>query len=194
VLLAAIILLWLGIGAAITVGMAWTFAIFASYHALPGDAVPMVLYPPERWPYERPEGLAPRECARTTNPFVDTDHGGWGHGAVGTYARYQMVAAFGWPRRCLREWYIQTEVGRQGFGAIGAKPVALPCNPLWPGLLADTLFFAACAWGLWRLPLALRRRSRRRHGLCPRCAYSLAGLPENAACPECGRGHIANHT
>lgn len=64
--------------------------------------------------------------------------------------------------------------------------VHLPLKPLFPGFYANTLLFGAAFWAalFWR---PLRRRRRIERGLCPACAYSLAGLPANAdRCPECG--------
>ncbi len=63
---------------------------------------------------------------------------------------------------------------------------SLPVIPLWPGFAVNTLFYAALAWGLWQVPLALRRRSRRRKGLCTHCAYDRTGIATDAPCPECG--------
>ncbi len=67
----------------------------------------------------------------------------------------------------------------------------LPTIPLWPGFALNTLFYAALAWGLWQLPLAIRRRRRRSKGLCVRCGYDLKGLAAGAVCPECGRPALA---
>lgn len=62
----------------------------------------------------------------------------------------------------------------------------IPLRPIWPGLLANTLFYAALVF----LPLAglrlARSRRRRRRGLCVACGYELGhGI---AVCPECGLG------
>ncbi len=66
-------------------------------------------------------------------------------------------------------------------------PRALPLTPVWPGFVVDWLVWST----VWFAPLigiaALRRRRRRRKGLCVHCGYSLTGLPEGAVCPECGR-------
>jgi len=62
----------------------------------------------------------------------------------------------------------------------------LPLAPLWPGFALNTIFYAAIAWGLWQVPLAIRRRRRRARGLCTRCGYDRAGLSPDALCPECG--------
>jgi hypothetical protein len=62
----------------------------------------------------------------------------------------------------------------------------LPLCPLWPGFALNTLFYAAIAWGLWQVPLAIRRRRRRRMNTCIKCGYDRAGLVDGAACPECG--------
>ncbi|MHC4129644.1 MAG: hypothetical protein ACYSWT_05920 [Planctomycetota bacterium] len=60
----------------------------------------------------------------------------------------------------------------------------LPLRPIWLGFAADTLFYAAAAWLLSRIPLALRRFSRARRGLCPACGYPPGAA---AVCTECGR-------
>jgi hypothetical protein len=62
----------------------------------------------------------------------------------------------------------------------------LPVGPLWPGFALNTIFYAAIAWGLWQIPGAIRRRSRRRAGRCVRCGYDRTGLAPEAPCPECG--------
>lgn len=68
--------------------------------------------------------------------------------------------------------------------------VPLPYMPIWPGLIGNTLVFAS-AWALiLALPaLAFDRwkvRRRIRRGECPKCRYSVKGLPSGAPCPECG--------
>ncbi len=70
--------------------------------------------------------------------------------------------------------------------ANGATMARLPLFPVWPGFALNTLFYAALAWMLWQLPLALRRRRRRSKGLCVRCGYDRKGIGEEVVCPECG--------
>jgi hypothetical protein len=60
----------------------------------------------------------------------------------------------------------------------------LPLRPIGLGFVADTLFYAAAAWLLGRIPLALRRAIRARRGLCPACGYPPGAA---AVCTECGR-------
>ena len=62
----------------------------------------------------------------------------------------------------------------------------IPWYPLWPGFVLNTIFYTALAWGLWQLPLAIRRRRHRRAGMCVRCGYDLKGLATGSPCPECG--------
>jgi hypothetical protein len=70
---------------------------------------------------------------------------------------------------------------------IGPCAPSLPLAPLWPGFALDTVFYAAIAWGLYQLPLAIRRRRRRHSDSCVKCGYDRRGLAVGAACPECGR-------
>lgn len=61
----------------------------------------------------------------------------------------------------------------------------LPIVPVWPGLIADILFWSV-VWFIpgviWRTLCAARRKRR---GLCLVCGYSIEDLE---VCPECGSG------
>jgi len=63
----------------------------------------------------------------------------------------------------------------------------LPIDPVLPGFLLNTLFYAA----ILALPLGffpIRRRLRARRGRCPGCGYDRTGFSDLAApCPECGQ-------
>ena len=60
----------------------------------------------------------------------------------------------------------------------------LPVRPIWLGVAANTLFYAAILWLLICGPFLLRRFLRRRRGLCLACAYPMG---EAAVCSECGK-------
>ncbi len=97
----------------------------------------------------------------------------------------RAVHGCGWPMRALR-WHYELPATGAPFavrGGIvlsappGALPEALPLLPIWPGLLVDTLAWAAVATALvrlLRLPVRVVRRSLRLyHGRCPECGYDL---------------------
>ena len=69
-------------------------------------------------------------------------------------------------------------------GADAATVRALPLTPLWPGLLADTLFYALLFASLHQLTAWGRRARRRGRGRCAACGYDLTGI--DGVCPECG--------
>ena len=69
------------------------------------------------------------------------------------------------------------------------RPRTLPLRPIWPGFLANTLFYATLLWLLIPGPFALRRFLRMRRELCPQCAYPMG---ESAVCTECGEA-LAKH-
>ena len=59
----------------------------------------------------------------------------------------------------------------------------LPYGPLWPGLFANTIFYAAIVWLMIRGPWETRRRWRELHGKCGACGYPRG---ESPICTECG--------
>lgn len=79
---------------------------------------------------------------------------------------------------------------------IGRRYVDIPYRPIWPGLLANTLFYAVpaallltalrfAALGVRRAFRSARGRRRRTRGRCAHCGYELGeGI---TTCPECGR-------
>ena len=68
----------------------------------------------------------------------------------------------------------------------------LPLLPLFPGFLLDTALFGSVWWLLISAAPAARAYLRRRRKVCPKCAYSRAGLASAAPCPECG--HFLAHS
>ena len=58
-------------------------------------------------------------------------------------------------------------------------------KPIWPGFAINTIFYAAMLWVVFFVPGMVKRRVRRRRGLCPACAYPI-GTSE--VCTECGEG------
>ena len=110
----------------------------------------------------------------------------------------QGIDARGWPFRVL--WCLYPYDYEPDFPATGVHlpdsimpaeeadwnpPAALPCMPVWGGLLADVAFYAAAWMGMFTVPRWIALAARRRRGLCPACAYPRAGLGL-LPCPECG--------
>lgn len=65
------------------------------------------------------------------------------------------------------------------------KLKGLPYHPIYPGLILNSIFWGAIAFTTTRLALYLRAQRRKRHNLCPTCAYDLQNIP-TPGCPECG--------
>ncbi len=102
----------------------------------------------------------------------------------------QQISQFGWPFRGLESerhsWSIARVMAWRGL----LKPIdpangPLLIRPIWPGFLANTVFYATVLWLLISCPFTLRRFLRLRRGLCPKCAYPMGG---SSVCTECGCG------
>jgi len=59
----------------------------------------------------------------------------------------------------------------------------IPIEPLWPGLVFNSLLYAGVASVVVWTPGWYRRRRRVRRSLCPACAYPMG---TSAVCTECG--------
>jgi hypothetical protein len=64
---------------------------------------------------------------------------------------------------------------------------ALPCVPVWRGVVTDTSAFAVAWSALFIAPAVVRQALRRHRNLCLQCGYNRAGLDVAKTCPECGR-------
>jgi len=67
-------------------------------------------------------------------------------------------------------------------------PYAIPCNPIWLGLLANTIFFFLIMESINQFITWARCKHRIKHHHCPQCGYNLKGLTiqQSPRCPECG--------
>jgi hypothetical protein len=206
--IAAAALAWLIVGALANVGVTWAIA-FAPSQRL--EAVYLAYSVAKRkpqvlpaWPMRMPAMQVDYKGTETqefSTPWVTVISAWmWPRGADGG----SQVSAWegGWPARSL----VYIFVARQGWafkpesrylspirldGTSTAIPgtgtlVLLPTHPLWPGFLINSIFYSFVAWGVWQIPLALRRWRRRHRGQCVKCGYDRAGLAAGAACPECG--------
>jgi hypothetical protein len=193
------------VGAAITVLIAWTLALAD----LPGPSKPLR---PETlapiWPDTPPAGWAPAEsCVQTRQWWGDTVYAD-----DGKLTLAMQVERVGLPLRALASTQVLDGRGPRGPGVfnevlglspwqVGIRPSWRPLRrigptfyhtcilgirPIWPGLALNTLFYAGLAWGLWQVPLDIRRRRRRRMNRCVKCGYDRAGIAADAKCPECG--------
>jgi hypothetical protein len=212
----SLLLVFLLIGAAINVGLAWTAAIMFKPGIVERRPVegPWPSAVPEDWPspviVEVERGfLASRETWSGPSPVP---------GSPEATAEFRLLVRFfssprytltrfgaGWPERSL-QWDLWSRPAVTRWGEAGMydvprpvwrtgirigddEPVSLPIMPIWRGFLVNTISFALAAIFLYTIPSALRciRDSRRQvQNICPGCRYPRTGLPTDAVCPECG--------
>ncbi|MEO1008498.1 MAG: hypothetical protein AAFX79_08020 [Planctomycetota bacterium] len=70
--------------------------------------------------------------------------------------------------------------------ALNKRIYAMPILPYWPGLFANTAFYAALVFLPWTTLRWRRIARRRKRGLCVACNYELGEAV--VRCPECGAG------
>jgi hypothetical protein len=188
-------LIWAAIGLVINVLIAWALATINKPEILREEQITVSQ---SHWPMPAPAGWPKYKHGEVEEaeqgPHTETILWGASRAGGATFDSgrwYVMeVRTAGLPFRCLVEGWCEEYV------QVGTPPPLnrehkyvlgwLPLWPLWPGFALNTLFYAALAWGLWQLPLAIRRRRRRTTGRCVACGYDLKGLAVGAACPECG--------
>lgn len=110
--------------------------------------------------------------------------------ATGTYGlpfrcmRSFLVASKGTAPRFERE-YEQLVITRstRPFGRV----FSVPLKPLWPGLLANTVFWAVAIVAAGVVSAQIRAITRRCRGNCPACGYDLRDELAKG-CSECGWG------
>ena len=182
-----IVAVFLLAGAVVNVAVAWGCALRykdgSTYSMQWGSEIDRAW-----WYVHRPDGFVQH------NRPVDIEGFHW-FGLSGTVfsGRSKLIRLrCGWPAQTVEgsRWRQVGFVGPWVRALDGGYSVDLfrdrwvPLGILWPGVAANTLFYATILWLLIPGPFALRRFIRVKRGLCPACAYPVG---ESAVCSECGR-------
>jgi hypothetical protein len=173
------------LGAVLNVFFAWWFLETAP-RGIPLEGIHVLK---REWPKPAPAGWP--DCYHAVRSETDNWGGVWAYSVPGTDHEMRTLEC-GRPFLSLQAWSFDHNDGKgeQWFYLLrlGDKQrgLRLPWFPLWPGFALNTLFYAGLAWGLWQVPLAIRRRRRRRMNRCVKCGYDRAGIAADAKCPECG--------
>lgn len=147
-----------------------------------------------------PEKASPLPIALGPND-IEADFSPAAGSHPGTLLCWPIQTRTGWPLRAMAYWH----EGFYGWGEFvwsrGAGPSGIshgreigtatlpfaerviPLQPLWTGLICNTLIHGGILFLGATTVSARRTARRRRRGQCVHCGYDLAGL---ATCPECG--------
>ncbi len=176
----------------------------------PRDEFPLVVFVTRHLGHEIVSGCARSGTLLDRYPDeVQFYHGHvwWPRRAVAV-SRDAYGVASGWPFLTLRAWSETEQIALEGDQGIQFRPhtqsgfewkpeffdvpsapdrrtvpPTFPLQPVWTGLILNTMFYATASWLLIAGPFRLRRFHRRHRRRCERCGYSLLGFP---VCPECG--------
>ena len=197
---AVTILLFLLIGAALNVAVAWACAIGydpARHPTLFTDVASTedLAWWSSRKPAEFPDmavdiatlsrcGLSVRQVVASEEVDIDDFR------FCDTFGEMRA----GWPMNCLEGSVWLHYDWARGFHKIpdavllttgGSNARWLPVRPIGLGLAVNIVFFGIVLWLVVRGPFVLRACIRRRRGRCINCGYDLRG-DLAAGCPECG--------
>lgn len=197
------VVLFLILGAIVNVGVAWWGAAMMPFrnhsNHRPTGAGPWPIDVPEDWP-PSVDGIANDWALVTWIMVAGEERHSTGHNRSAPNHHVNVFEA-GWPMRSLRTWTISAppyetsddrdHKTRMGIDAAEIVPffqnrsrLPVPLQPIPLGFTLNTLFYAS----IFFFPSAgickLKQHRRLRRGLCPHCAYDLAGITN---CPECGR-------
>jgi hypothetical protein len=194
---AGVALLCAMVGIVMTVASAWSVQLMRPRTR----ALSRVQGSVREWPREVP--------ADWKAPYIRVDSNEpWSHlvysAGVGKTERFAGMPArtidvvleevqVGVPFRCLASWTLSenppvslVSASEVHGSMLIRRGLRLPVCPLWPGFALNVGCYGLIAWGVWRLPLVMRRRGWRRRGMCVRCGYDRSGILKGAKCPECG--------
>ena len=199
------LVVFLLLGAVVNVAVAWS-ACFANLYGdlskIEPDAVRALWsrYAPPHWPApdNNYDGGVREELFWQT--FLRTGpHKPVAASDTGPDLYYVHSVNVGWPLRSLEGGdafaVADAEVNKEYltniyiWGRLDRDAVLFPIGVIWPGLVINTMFYAAVLWLLAFGPFAVRRFIRNKRGQCVKCGYDLRGSSgggEGGGCPECG--------
>jgi len=123
-----------------------------------------------------------------TLSLVDMDHGSTPNAWFRALSRLKA----GWPLRSFASMSLVDPNEDESQIISATKAIEFPFNlgahrlpygPMWQGLIANTIFFAAIVWLMIRGPWETRRRWRELRGKCGACGYPAG---DSSVCTECG--------
>ncbi len=172
-------------GAVVNVAVAWVITAVPNWRTwvTSENKVEWPRPVPDHWPERASDRILIRAFGCRLDEYVSV---------LGDGAFAILIDNAGWPCHALEsETWFDRPTGIWSSSGItlpvkmfGRTHTRLPVQPVWPGFVFNSLFYAGILWLLIPGPFVLRRLIRQRRGLCPKCAYPMGEAP---VCTECGR-------